>query len=274
MAIKTFIFKNTTDANLSIDDLSGVRLPASGTVDVTEMFTNYVLYESADLKTVISGEQLVINDGTADLSAEDALIYCSYEIPIEDILGTNFNTEDGTYTMEIAGDVYVSVSKFDKLVDTPNTYSGCARHDVRVNSDASGLEFFNHQGEYPFGTQYEFVRSCDEESTTSEDWVHKCYVTLSGVDSTGEYRIGWSYEYKYETTNYQIETRVRVNDEFVLSDIANRAVNANDWFSNGGFHIMPGAMADVFVVELEYRTQKYNFAASIRRARMDIWRVK
>ena len=276
MAIKTFIFKNNTDGQLIISDLSGITMQQGDVMNVTDMYANYTLYESLDLKTAISGSQLIINDGTSDLNIEDALIYCSYDTPISQIPGMNINSSDGTYSITVEGDTYVSVSRFLCLEDTPCTFSGQGEYNVRVKPDESGLEFYSHDSEHPYGTQYNFIRSCDEESTTSEDWVHKGCLTASGIDPAGEYRIGWSYEYRYETTNYQIETRIRVNDEFVIADVANRAVNSSDWFSNGGFHIMPGTTASggVFNIELEYRTQKYNFAAHIRRVRLDIWRVK
>jgi hypothetical protein len=174
-----------------------------------------------------------------------------------------------------ADEINNTTFRFNNLQDAPSNYSSYPYYNIRVNAAGTALELYDHSSEYPFGINYQFIRSCPEESTTSEEWIHKATLTASGI-VPGEYRIGWTYEYRFETTNWQMETRVLINEneDWILSSIANRATNADDWFPGSGFHIMPVTVSGNYNITLEYKTQKHNFPAHIRRVRMDIWRVK
>jgi len=208
MAIKTFIFKNTTDSNLNVNDLSGVRLPASGIVNVTEMFTNYTIYESLDLKTVISGGQMIINDGVEDLSVYDALIYCSYETPIDQIPGLEFNDNEGTYSIIIDDVEYNSVTVFRALTDTPSTYSGSRDQILYVNSSVSGVNFRpKYHEDYYVEYTYSGIRVVQEdiwENNTKTKKIMSKVMQRSG----GRVSQVTKYIYDYDTGTEIISTAV------------------------------------------------------------------
>jgi len=208
MAIKTFIFKNTTDGYFSIDDLSGIRLPASGTVNVTEMFANYTIYESLDLKAAISGTQIIINDGISDLSVEAGLIYCNYETPLSDIPGIDINIDDGTYLITVDGVDYVPISRFEVLIDTPPTYSGSRDEILYVGSSVSGVKFRpQYHEDYYVEYTYSGIRVAQEDTWEDDTKVKK--VSSKVIQRSGG-RVSQvtKYVYDYDTGTEIVSTAV------------------------------------------------------------------
>ena len=277
MAIKTFIFKNTTDANLNIADLSGIRLSASGTVDVTEMFTNYVLYESSDLKTVISGGQMVINDGTADLSIEDALIYCSYETPITEVPGVMFNTENGTYSIVVGGNEYASVTEFSKLTDTPTTYSGHGDKYLKVTTTESGIEFVAVDDDGVDGGDVEgfYGSSTGQSSTTSTTFQTKVDKTFT-PQTAGYFEITHSYIRSHEDTGVFHKTRLRVDNSTNIQEVTEELYNFK--YEDGAWGVRSGTYVMYFDasshnLKLQYCTGERGKAAYIKEAFITIKRL-
>lgn len=101
------ILKNTTGSDIDLD-VSGLRIPASGQITVDE--TQYLLLASADsiteLTTPINSGDIIVNDGTADLSASEGLAYIQYpddEANIRFDNSTNdFDADEGQGAIEEA----------------------------------------------------------------------------------------------------------------------------------------------------------------------------
>ena len=269
MAIKTFIFKNTTDGYFSIDDLSGVRLPASGTVDVTDMFTNYTIYESLDLKSAISGTQIIVNNGTNDLDVEDGLIYCSYETPVEDLPGLHYDIDNGTYSIVIDGVAYEPVTTFTKLTDTPTTYSGEAGKYLRVLTTESGIEFVD-PSEVDGIAGHDNANSEDESSTTNTNFQQK--LRLSSTTDAGTYIVMWYYEWRYKDGNFEFKAQLQIDDTTILMDHNEQPTKISSWAPATGFKrvSLTGASHDI---DLDYCSSKNGKEALIRRARLELWRI-
>jgi len=70
--------KNTTESEITLDDLGGIVIPADGTyVDLSESFTAIDLALSDDLLEHIASGSLVVNTGEVDLSIADGIRYVS-----------------------------------------------------------------------------------------------------------------------------------------------------------------------------------------------------
>jgi len=69
----TIIAKNNTASEIRLNDLGGKRIPVSGEVTLTDTLPKYEIYESADLDTEITAGNVILNDGSTDLSATTAV---------------------------------------------------------------------------------------------------------------------------------------------------------------------------------------------------------
>lgn len=180
MAVQYYniILKNVTDSDITIPDLSGLTIPASGTSDVTEIFPFHRLVMSEDIDDYITSSGVVLNVQGYDLTAADATVFLSHHnathiqgVPIGDgnrvsssatLSGgqvieydadnRQFNFKpydlkslndvtlnpDGTYNVE--GTTAAAVD-FINLTDTPTTYSGLTDYTVKVNANSDGLVF-------------------------------------------------------------------------------------------------------------------------------------
>lgn len=81
--MSTIIAKNITASDIFLNDL-GVTIDASGSLTLTVIFQVRRITNSQDLKDQVSNGNIVINDGTEDLSAQDGLFHIKFETQYED----------------------------------------------------------------------------------------------------------------------------------------------------------------------------------------------
>lgn len=74
MAMPIVIAKNQTGSDIDLNRL-GLRVPASGQLTLTDYSTYTECTEDEDLETQTAAGNIVINDGTIDLSTAEALVY-------------------------------------------------------------------------------------------------------------------------------------------------------------------------------------------------------
>ncbi len=79
----TVIAKNVSVQDLLIEDL-GIEIPHSSQIDLTELFEFTEITESDDLKNFVATSNIVINDGTSDLSNRDGYAHISLQSELED----------------------------------------------------------------------------------------------------------------------------------------------------------------------------------------------
>ena len=72
-SLPTIILKNTTGALISVDDIGIEILASPGQYIANELSGLWQIFESDDLPPLISSGDIVVNDGTSDLSIADAL---------------------------------------------------------------------------------------------------------------------------------------------------------------------------------------------------------
>lgn len=70
----TVIAKNPGAVNVGIEEL-GIIVKAGEQRDLTELFSLDEVTSATDLKTAVTAGQIVINDGSSDLSISDALLH-------------------------------------------------------------------------------------------------------------------------------------------------------------------------------------------------------
>jgi len=109
--------KNTTASGIKLNDLSGMYVASGQIRNLREFFTIDDIDFSEDLRTLISGGQVVLNDGEQDLTTEESFDLGSlptfYDVP-QSLLDLN---------------------------DTPATYSGAAKLPLIVKDNEDGVGF-------------------------------------------------------------------------------------------------------------------------------------
>lgn len=84
------IAKNITVSNIIIEDL-GIEIPSGAQIDLTEFFEKIEIGNSDDLDSKVSSGNIVINDGTNDLSITNGLKHINFETEYEDsVFGTEY----------------------------------------------------------------------------------------------------------------------------------------------------------------------------------------
>jgi len=148
----TIIIKNNTLSEISVNDLNGLRIPLSSQVTASDLFLEPFVHKSQDLKTKVSAGDLVINNGTSDLSIANALLYL-----------TSVNYSEVTSPINISlpkigTPTYSSLNDMHNILHSPGRITGGTISDagggtiniasgtglIRIlDDDVSDLKFFN-----------------------------------------------------------------------------------------------------------------------------------
>lgn len=89
------IAKNTSTLDIILEDL-GVIIQGFSMINLTDTYELYEIIASDDLKTQVSIETIVINDGVNDLSKEYGLRHISIETEYEDLIQDTENIDGGS----------------------------------------------------------------------------------------------------------------------------------------------------------------------------------
>lgn len=307
------IVTNTTASGLTFGDLSGYTVPASGTVTLSDLFTYRRIMEAEDLLDAIQAEQIMVNDGASDLDADQALNFLTYtnaeylhKFPLQDPLQSSvsggwtikYDEELGfmdqfeiaptrfseLFDVSIEGDKYiitdsegnrlVAVQDFLDLLDTPTTYSGSVNYIVTVTT--SGLEFKSLQDiiidEGIFGSHYYYNNDENTSTTTSLSYQQKLRLSVSNLPF-GYYRIGYHYEWNCSSTSARFQGRVQLDDNDNISVVnitpSDSSVERFDTIS--GF--VKKQLSGNHIIDIDFSSSRDTKTVSIRRARLEIWRV-
>lgn len=128
MAQATIIVKNVTLSDIFIDDL-GITIAASGSpgssITLSDLYTTFEIVESTDLQSEVATGDIVINDGTDDLSVSEGLNHLKIETELEDI----------------DQDASISGANFDDILLTGGCYRGsnfCPDRAVEIIATRAG----------------------------------------------------------------------------------------------------------------------------------------
>lgn len=134
----------------------------------------------------------------------------------------------------------------------------------------------NHPSEaVPFGAQFQDAASEGESETSSTSWVQKLRLTTPSIPA-GRYRVGWHYEWNYASAANDALVQVQVDDDAakILMEMTQEPPDAgsDQWNNKGGFGYVDLA-AGAHTVDLDYRAGNGLYSITIRKARLELWRV-
>jgi len=278
----TFL-KNTTDSGITISDLSGIYIPASGTRDITYLFPVHRLIASEDIDGYIANGEVVLNIEGYDLSIERAEIFLSAHdatylqgIPIgaggvkskEDVGAT----ASGTLVVQYdPNDEVIKLSEIDflDLGDTPTTYSGYGGMSVTVVSGGTGLEFTDvSQLVTAAKVEAFYVASPGLSATTSLNFLTKVTLAISSSEP-GFYEIIHSCLQSSDDSGIPYQTRLLIDGTIAvqqtLEELYNFAHGTAAWRLRSGTFVME-LDGNAHTIDLDYATGKKNRVVYMKEA--------
>jgi len=129
-----------------------------------------------------------------------------------------------------------------------------------------------------FGLQFHSAVVAEEQQTNSETFIQAARLTISGAEGygieEGEYRIGWTFEWRQDKLNYDFLARIQLDDTvLVYNFIRSPFVDVNYYILNTGFYYTGTLASGIHYVDLDFATSDYKAASLIRNIRLEFWRV-
>lgn len=190
----SIIAKNVTASGIEIADLSGLWIPPYDQVVLSGLLSQSKISDSEDLDEFIEAGSIVINDGSEDMTVQEALDFTNVRMlsPYESFL----SLIDTPATYSGLGYKYIKINDYEDgidftpigfldLYDAPTTYSGYAGRGIVVNEDGTAFEYTDIPIPHSF-------LDLDDTPTTYSGYEGKCitikeggsgleYTTVTGV---------------------------------------------------------------------------------------------
>ena len=158
------IITNTTGADVSIDDLHGFEITASGTETLTDYFSAAEISTSNNLVSMISDGTFAVNDGTNDLSIAEGIKFCLGQFSDVNLVDEWRDRSGKLRVHQTSRKLGLSISwagAGDDISDITNVYHG----------EPFTFEFDTTSGT---GTMSKYV---DFNIVENETWLHEGYMT-------------------------------------------------------------------------------------------------
>ncbi len=125
-----------------------------------------------------------------------------------------------------------------------------------------------------FGTQYTYVASEGESSTTSSTFQQKLRMTTGSLPS-GDYRLGYQWMQNYDRSK-SADNEVRVEQDDTTQLVGPVQVIAKIDDEEQGYYLMGGfkkvTLSGVHTFDIDFR-ETNNETTRIKQARLELWRV-
>lgn len=123
--------------------------------------------------------------------------------------------------------------------------------------------------------EYHFDGDEAELATNSTSWINRLTLTASGVDS-GEYRLGWYYEYRLNKAGKTLYVRIALNDDHVnlMHDVSLSMIQTTNYVSSAGFY-HETLSSGTYHIDVDWKISSATggTVAYLRRVRLEFWRV-
>ena len=194
-------------------------------------------------------------------------------ITITDANGNSITSTEGV----------VSHSKLSGLTEDDHSFYaktiGVVRGVFNINSpvndevmtyNSTNSEWYNKAIEPSFNNEHQEASNDIESATTSSTYITKLTMTTPNLPE-GKYRIGWSAEVKNSSNSGCTKLQTHI-DSTIIAESQMGTANTEDWQPRNGFYYI--TLSGVNNIYIDYSTgYTSNCTATIRRARLEIWRI-
>lgn len=129
-----------------------------------------------------------------------------------------------------------------------------------------------------FGSEFQYVQDDTISQTTSTAYQEKISVTISGATGSGipsgDYRIGFSYEWRQSKQNNQFWARIVIDDTLTIFEREiSPFVDVNFWNITTSFYYYPSLVSGTHTIDMDYKTSNSSSVSYIKNAKIEFWRV-
>jgi hypothetical protein len=144
---------------------------------------------------------------------------------------------------------------------------------ANAEGSSASLARADHVHNRTFGSHPQNAASEAESDTSSTSWVQKLRLTTPSIPA-GTYRVGWNYEWQYESAANDALVQVEVDDTTVMMEMRQEPADAgtDQWNNKCGFGYVT-LTAAAHTIDLDYQSANGLYSTHIRRARLELWRV-
>lgn len=122
--------------------------------------------------------------------------------------------------------------------------------------------------------QFAYDEDLDISGTNSTAFQEKLRLTVSGVP-IGNYRIGWTFDWRVSKTNEIINLRIQMDDtDDLFSYTGIPYVDANYWHTNSSFYYYSALVSGSHNIDIDYCSSSTGATAEVRNARLEFWRIQ
>jgi len=120
-------------------------------------------------------------------------------------------------------------------------------------------------------TNFQYIVDLSSSQTTSTSYVTKLNLTASGIPA-GNYRIGWSFEWRQSKTNASFWARVQDDTATLWEYEASPYVDVAFHYIVTNFYYLT-LTSGTHVFDLDYRTSNSSCVSYIRSTKFEFWRI-
>ena len=249
------ILKNNSGSNVTLSDLGSLTIN-DGTQYTVDPIDYLRFARSSSLVTEVGAGNLVVNDGSNDLSISDGIDL------IKDFKQNLANTGPNglVSVVDDAGTKRLAIDPGSSAIVGPEGPQG--PQGPQGPPGPAGI----------FGSEFHYIESIPQSSTTSTGWQEKLRLTTSSLPS-GRYWCVFSAELRNSSDEAAAMARFQIND---TSTVGENGISFGDDSPNqyGVFFGQEdlGTISGVNDFTIDWRQQSGG-TAFIRRAKITLWRI-
>lgn len=129
-----------------------------------------------------------------------------------------------------------------------------------------------------FGSEFQYIQDAAISQTTSTTYQEKLSVTISGATGSGipagDYRVGFSYEWRQSKQDNEFWARIRVDDTVTIFEREiSPFVDVSFWNLTTSFYYYPSLASGTHTIDMDYKTSNGSSVSYIKNAKIEFWRV-
>ena len=128
-----------------------------------------------------------------------------------------------------------------------------------------------------FGLQFHYSEYLPEQQTNSLTYIEALRLTVSGTDGTGvdagDYRVGWTFEWRQDRLNYEFALQVQINDTITIYEFAASPYVDVNYFATLTDFFYLTLPSGIHHADMDFASTDIKATSLIRNARLEFWRV-
>lgn len=157
------------------------------------------------------------------------------------------------------------------VTNTPHSTLDFDGTDFNITDNGDGSCTVGISSSSIFGSEFQQNSSESSSTTTSSTFQQKLRMTTSSLP-IGTYRIAWAWEWNINSTSGDAEFQIELNDTTLLGTGRMESQDSLNYHPYCGFYYAT-SISGIQTIDIDYRVNSGGGTVTIRRARLEIWRI-